>query len=171
MNCRTVERLANIDVKFTKVVSWRSIIAHCKVWWSVRSDIGKTFGTVLSSASDPGSTLPNNLRKVTPIVEIGHIRVGLAVEVGVVANLTVVEEFCDDRCYVIRSQTSSDILSVATTVGGCVVGIDTSRCDLGGSRSKSIVPDEIAGGMIGTVDVVRNEHSLLICCGLCCSCR
>lgn len=135
-------------------LAWRTIIAHCKVWWSVGSNIGKTFGTVLSSAADLGSTFPNNLRKVTPIVEIGHIRLGLSVEPVEVRDFAVVKKFCDDGCYVVCSKTSSDVLTVTSTICRCVVSIDTSRCDLGGSRSKSVVPDKIAGRMIGTVDIV-----------------
>jgi hypothetical protein len=136
--------------KFT----WRTIITHSEVRWGVRSDVGKTFRTVLSSAANLRSTLPNNLRKVAPIVEVGHIRLGLPVETVEVRNFAVVEEFCDDRCDIIRSKTSSDVLTVATTICSCVVGINTSRGDLGSSRRKGVVPDEVACRMIGTVDVV-----------------
>jgi hypothetical protein len=94
------------------------------------------------------------LREVTPTAKVGHIRLGLAVETIEGRDLAVVEEFCDDGCYVVRGKTSGDVLTVATTVGCGVVSINTSRGDLGGSRCKTIIPDEVASGMIGTVDIV-----------------
>lgn len=184
MDCRSIERLADINIKFTEVITcdrisktssieeksrkltrW-AVVANGKVWWSVRPDIGKTFGAVLSGATDLRGALPNDLRKVTPVAKVGHVRISLPVEILEVPDLAVVEEFGDDSCYVVRSKSSSDVLTVATTVGCGVVSIHTCRGDLCRSGCESIVPHEVAGGMIGTVDVVRDQDTLLIRGGL-----
>jgi len=153
MNCGSIERLADIDIKFTKVVTcrmmsetsniegveefseltWWPVIAHGKVWWSVRSNIGKTFGAVLGSAADLRGTLPDDLRKVTPTAKVGHVRLSLPIEILEVPDLAVVEEFGDDSCYVIRSKSGSNVLTITTTIGCGVVSIYTCRGDLGGS--------------------------------------
>jgi hypothetical protein len=132
----------------------------------VLTNIGKTARAVLSGTADLGGTLPDELREVTPLFEVGHVRVGLAVEVGVVANFAVVEELSDDSRNVVGLDTGGNVLTVVTAIDVHAVGIDASGSNLGGSRSESRVPLKGRGRVIGTVDVVVVNNALLVGGGL-----
>ena len=132
----------------------------------VLTNIGKTARAVLSGTADLGSTLPDKLREVTPFLEVSHVRVGLAVEVGVVADLAVVEQLGDDSRNVVGLDTSGNVLSVVTAVDIHAVGVDAGGSNLGGSRSESRVPLKGRGRVVGTVDVVVVNNALLVGGGL-----
>jgi hypothetical protein len=134
----------------------------------VLTDVGKTARAVLSGTADLGGTLPDKLREVTPLFEVGHVRVGLAVEVGVVADFAVVEELGDDSRDVVGLDTGGNVLTVVTAVDIHAVGIDASGSNLGGSRSERRVPLEGRSRVVGTVDVVVVNNALLVGCSLAC---
>ena len=82
--------------KYSKLTR-RSVVANGKVRGDVASSVGETRAAAVdSSTADLGGTLPDDLRKVTPILKVGHVRVGLAVESAVVVDLAVVEQVGDD---------------------------------------------------------------------------
>lgn len=126
------------------------------------TDVGKTTRAVLSGTADLGSTLPDELREVAPLLEVGHVGVGLAVKVVVVVNLAVVEELSDDSRDVVSFNTSGDVLAVTTTIDVHAVGVDASGGDLLGGGSKLRIPLEVACRVVGTVDVVVGEDDLLV---------
>ena len=97
------------------------------------TDVGKTARAVLSGTADLGGALPDKLREVTPLLEVGHVRIGLAVEIGVVADLAVVEQLGDDSRNVVGLDTSGNVLSVVTAIDVHAVGVDASGSNLGGS--------------------------------------
>jgi hypothetical protein len=178
-----VERSTNVVGVFTGVVTltdvslllWSfrerrltrgTVVADSEVRRDVLTNVGKTAGAVLSGTADLGSTLPDKLREVTPLLEVGHIRVGLAVEVGVVANLAVVEELSNDSGDVVSLDTSGNVLTVVTAIDVHAVGIDTSGSNLGGSRGQLRVPLKSRGRVVGTVDIVVVDNALLVGGGL-----
>jgi hypothetical protein len=178
-----VERSTNVVGVFTGVVTltdvslllWSfrerrltrgTVVADSEVRRDVLANVGKTAGAVLSGTADLGSTLPDKLREVTPLLEVGHIRVGLAVEVGVVANLAVVEELSNDSGDVVSLDTSGNVLTVVTAIDVHAVGIDTSGSNLGGSRGQLRVPLKSRGRVVGTVDIVVVDNALLVGGGL-----
>jgi hypothetical protein len=177
-----VERSTNVVGVFTGVVTltdvslllWsfrerrltRGTVVDSEVRRDVLANVGKTAGAVLSGTADLGSTLPDKLREVTPLLEVGHIRVGLAVEVGVVANLAVVEELSNDSGDVVSLDTSGNVLTVVTAIDVHAVGIDTSGSNLGGSRGQLRVPLKSRGRVVGTVDIVVVDNALLVGGGL-----
>jgi hypothetical protein len=178
-----VERSTNVVGVFTGVVTltdvslllWSfrerrltrgTVVADSEVRRDVLTNVGKTAGAVLSGTADLGSTLPDKLREVTPLLEVGHIRVGLAVEVGVVANLAVVEELSNDSGDVVSLDTSGNVLTVVTAIDVHAVGIDASGSNLGGSRGQLRVPLKSRGRVVGTVDIVVVDNALLVGGGL-----
>jgi hypothetical protein len=178
-----VERSTNVVGVFTGVVTltdvslllWSfrerrltrgTVVADSEVRRDVLTNVGKTAGAVLSGTADLGSTLPDKLREVTPLLEVGHIRVGLAVEVGVVANLAVVEELSNDSGDVVSLDTSGNVLTVVAAIDVHAVGIDTSGSNLGGSRGQLRVPLKSRGRVVGTVDIVVVDNALLVGGGL-----
>ena len=130
------------------------------------TNVGKTTRAVLSGTADLGGTLPHELREVTPLLEVGHVRVGLAVEVGVVANFAVVEQLSNDSRNVVGLDTSGDVLTVVTTVNIHAVGVDAGGGNLGGSRGELRVPLKGRSRVVGTVDVVVVDNALLVSGGL-----
>jgi len=130
------------------------------------TDVGKTARAVLSGTADLGGTLPDELREVTPLFEVGHVGVGLAVEVGVVADFAVVEQLSDDSRNVVGLDTSGNVLTVVTTIDIHAVGVDASGSNLGGSGGKRRVPLEGRSRVVGTVDVVVVNNALLVGGGL-----
>lgn len=139
-----------------------TVVADSEVRSDILTDVCKTARAVLSSAANLGSTLPDELREVAPLLEVGHVGVGLAVKVVVVANLTVVEELSDDSRNVVSLDTSGDVLTITTTVDIHAVGVDASGGDLLGGGSKLRVPFEVACRVVGTVDVVVGKDDLLV---------
>ena len=96
-------------------LTWWSVVADGEVRSNVRADVGETAWAVLSSATDSGGALPDDLGEVTPVLEVGHVWVGLAVETVEPVDFTVVEEVRDDGRDVVSLDTSSDVLTVSTT--------------------------------------------------------
>lgn len=143
-----------------------TVVADSEVGRDVLTNVGKTARAVLSGTADLGSTLPDKLREVTPLFEVGHVRVGLAVKVGVVTNFAVVEELSNDSRDVVSLDTSGNVLTVVATVNIHAVGIDTSGSNLGGSRGQLRVPLKGRGRVVGTVDVVVIDNALLVGGGL-----
>jgi hypothetical protein len=143
-----------------------TIVADSEVRRDVLTNVGKTARAVLSGTADLGSTLPDKLGEVTPLLEVSHVRVSLAVEVGVVANFAVVEELSNDSGDVVSLDTSGNVLTVVTTIDVHAVGIDTSGSNLGGSRGELRVPLESRGRVVGTVDIVVVDNALLVGGGL-----
>lgn len=139
-----------------------TVVADGEIRSDVLANVGKSARAVLSGTADLGSTLPDKLREVTPLLEVGHVGVGLAVKVVVVANLAVVEELSDDSGNVVSLNTSGNVLTVATTVHIHAVGIDTSGGDLLGSGRKLRIPHEITCRVVGAVDIVVGKDDLLV---------
>lgn len=146
------------DAKLTR----GTVVADGKVRRDVLANVGKAARAVLSGTADLGSTLPDELRKVTPLLEVGHVGVGLAVKIVEVTNLAVVEKLGDDSGNVVSLNTSGNVLTVTTTVHIHAVGIDTSGGNLLGSGRKLRVPLEGTCRVVGTVDVVVGKDDLLV---------
>lgn len=134
----------------------------------VLTNVGKTPRAVLSGTADLGCALPDKLREVTPLLKVGHVRVGLAVEVGVVADFAVVEQLGDDSGDVVGLDTSGNVLTVVTAIDIHAVGVDASGSNLGGSGGERRVPLEGRSRVVGTVDVVVVNNALLVGGGLAC---
>lgn len=130
------------------------------------TNVGKAARAVLSGTADLGGTLPDKLGEVTPFLEVGHVRVGLAVEVGVVADLAVVEQLGDDSRNVVGLDTSGDVLTVVTAVNIHAVGVDAGGSNLGGSSGELRVPLKGRSRVVGTVDIVVVNNALLVGGGL-----
>jgi hypothetical protein len=75
---------------------------------------------VVGSAADGSGGSPDDLGKVTPLLEIGHVGVGLAVLLGEVTDLTVVEHVGDHSGDVLGFDASSNVLTVSTAVNVAV---------------------------------------------------
>jgi hypothetical protein len=179
-----VERSTNVVGVFTGVVTFinvsvllliplresrltrGTVVADSEVRRDVLTNVGKTARAVLSGTADLGSTLPDELGEVTPLFEVGHVRVGLAVEVGVVANFAVVEELGDDSRDVVSLNTSGNVLTVVTAIDIHAVGINASGSNLGGSRGELRVPLKGRSRVVGTVNVVVVNNALLVGGGL-----
>jgi len=87
----------------------------------VSTDVATGVGQALrravdGGAADLGGVLPHDLAEVAPLVEVGHVRVFLAVELIVEGDLAVVEQLGDDRRDIVSLNTSSDVLAVFAAV-------------------------------------------------------
>ncbi len=96
------------------MLTWRTIIANGKVPGSIAADLGETARTMLGVATDLRGGLPDHLREVAPVVEVGHIWRILAEQTVVQLQLVVVEPLCDDATYMLGICTSTDVLAVPT---------------------------------------------------------
>jgi hypothetical protein len=99
-----------------------------------RSHVATSVGQALrravnSSAANLSGALPNHLAEVAPLVEVVHVDLNLGIlgflscalgevdiQVVVVANLAVVEQFGDHGRNVVGLDTGSDVLAVASAV-------------------------------------------------------
>ena len=82
---------------------------------------------------------------MTPVLEVGHVWVGLAVKTVEEVDFTVVEEVGNDCGDVGGLDTGGNVLTVSTTVGVDIVGVDTGGGDGGSSAGKTGVPGEVRG--------------------------
>lgn len=99
------------------LLAWALVVTDGEVWLNVAADVGETAWAMLSVAGDFGGSLPNDLGEVAPLLEEGHIRVGLAVLAGKVWLLSIVKEVGDDSGDIGCLHSGSDILAIATTLG------------------------------------------------------
>lgn len=143
-------------------LTWWSVVADGEVRSNVRTDVGETAWAVLSGATDSGGVLPDDLREVAPVLEVGHVWVRLTVKAVEPVDLTVVEEVGDDSGDIGSFDTSGNVLTVATTVGVDIVGVNTGSSDGGSSAGKTGVPGEVRGRVVGTVVVVVVDDGLLV---------
>lgn len=95
--------------------TWTLVVADGEVRGNASADVGETIRAVLGRAADVGGLLPDDLGEVAPELEVGHVGVGLAVLVGEVWLLAVVEQVSDDGRDILRLDTGSDVLAVAAT--------------------------------------------------------
>lgn len=72
-------------------------------------------GAVLGGTADFRGSLPHDLAEVTPVLEIGHGWLSLAVESVVPIHFTVVEQISDDGGDVVRLHAGSNVLAVAAS--------------------------------------------------------
>lgn len=139
-----------------------AVVANGEVRRNVLTNVGKAARAVLSSAANLGGSLPDELREVAPLLEVGHVGVGLAVEVVEVTDLTVVEELSDDGRDVVGLDTSGNVLTVATAVDIHAVGVDAGGSDLGGGVGEVSVPGKGGSRVVGTVNIVVVNNALLV---------
>lgn len=91
------------------------VIANSKVLRAL--SIRYALRTVLRVAPDPRRGIPHELREVAPALEVGHVRVLLAVVGAVVRLFAVVPEVGDDGRDVVPRDAGCDVLAVAAAVG------------------------------------------------------
>ena len=116
--------------------TWRLVVADSEVRRYITTDVGKTLTrAVLSVAANVSSALPDDLGKVTPVLEVAHIWLSLAVKAVVPADLSVVEQVGNDGSDIVTRHTGSNVLAIATThriTGSCqlVLWHKPNDCDL-----------------------------------------
>jgi len=97
--------------------TWVLVVADGEVRRDEAANVGKTLGgAVGGGAANMGGTLPDDLGEVAPLLEVGHVGVGMSVQILVPANLAVVEQIGDDGGDVARWNTRSDVLAVPATI-------------------------------------------------------
>ena len=153
-------------------VTWRLVVANSEVRLYVRADASKTLRrAVLRDTTNVSCALPDNLGEMAPMLEVGHIRLSLAVETGVPADLAVVEQIGDDSRNVVGLNTGSNILTVTASV--CITAfllvelfakqdkenLHIVRIDAAVGNNLSAVhevlaPLDIWRGVVGAVNVV-----------------
>ena len=120
----------------------------------------------MSSAADLGGSLPDDLREVTPVLEVAHVGVGLAIETVEVVDFAVVEQVRDNGRDVAGLDTGSNVLTVATAVDVHAVSVDTSLSNSSGGAGKVIVPSQGRSRVVGAVNIVVSNDALLVGGGL-----
>lgn len=145
------------------MLTWVAIVADGEVRCDIAANVCKTGrAAVLSDASNLGRANPDDLREVAPVLKVGHVRLSLTVETVVPVDLAVVEEVGNDGRDVAGLDTCGDVLAIATGALGHVVSVDAAGSDLSSSLLEVAVPNESRGGMVGAVDIVVNQDSLLV---------
>lgn len=124
----------------------------------------ETIAAVHGSASDLGGALPDDLAKVTPSGEVGHVGFA-AVVVAVQVDLTVVKGVGDGSGDVVGRDTSSNVLTVATVVHVSVMGVDAGLGNLLRSAGKSLVPFKGRCRVVGAMGVVVLDYFVGIAAG------
>lgn len=71
----------------------------------------------MSGATDVGSVFPDDLREVSPQLEVIHGGLSLAIEPIKPADFAVVEQVGDDGRDVVCLDTGSDVLAVPSATG------------------------------------------------------
>lgn len=98
------------------MLTWRLVVADGHIWWNIRCDIGKTLWTIVGSTADLGGSLPDDLREVAPVVEVGHVWLTLAKIVTVPVLFAVVEQLGDNDRDVVGCDTCCDVLTITTNL-------------------------------------------------------
>lgn len=160
--------------------TWALVVADGEVLGDGATNVRKTLlGAVLGGAADGGGALPDDLGEVTPLVEVVHAGLGLAVKILKVVDLAVVKEVGDDGGDVVCFDASSNVLAVSAAVRGPVIlsaspsntkcqgyvhvmGVDTARGDSRSSGGKISVPRKVGCRVVGAVDVVVIDDSLRV---------
>lgn len=97
---------------------------------------------------------------MTPFLKVGHVRLGT---VSWVEHDLIVVHLIGDHC---RDgggiSASADVLTIATTSSGGVMGINTAGCNLGRDRSHIVIPGKLRYGTIVAMDIVRVEDALIV---------
>ena len=127
-----------------------------------------------------GGTLPHNLGEVTPSIEVGHTGVGLAVQALEVSHLVVVHQVGDHLSNLVRGDTISNVLAIATAINGAtaivstfhterkvgavlrIMLVDASSGEGLGASFQGAVPLQRAGGVVATVNVVVVQDGSLV---------
>jgi len=157
-NSRPVEWTTNVSTVRTTHVTSGVVVADGKVRRDAGTDTTQTLGrTVHSSTSDTGAGLPDNLAEVTPVLKVGHVRVGSAVQAVEPVDLTVVEEVGNDVGDLRCRSAGGNVLTVAAATSSGVVGVVARVCNFKGNGGEGCVPGGGRGGVVGTVDVVVGE--------------
>jgi len=156
------KRRANVRSVLIGEVALRLVIADGEVRGDVAADTLKTVLAVLGGTTEHVATLPNNLGEVTPVFEVGHVWLGLTVQVGEPLLLAVVEEVGDDGGDVARLDTGGDVLAITTTVDGNVVLVLAAGGNGRSGAGKIITPGNIGSGVVGAVEVVVEDGNVLV---------
>lgn len=160
------ERRSDVRAVLVGVVTWRTIVAdgeNLRAQGAVEVLKSTSLvGAVHGSTSDGGGVFPDNLRKVTPALEVGSAWAGLTVETVERVDFTVVPSIGNDRRNVGGSATGGNVLTISSTSGSNVVLPDTGACNGSGDGSEFVVPGKIWGRVVGTVEVVVKNSCLLV---------
>jgi len=114
----------NVRAILAAEVSWWAVVANSEEWGDTRSSVGQALArAVLDSAPNADSVLPDNLRVVSPLLEVAHVGLN-AVWQGVEIDLSVVHLVGDHGWDVGGRCASANVLAIATTTGLGVVCID-----------------------------------------------
>lgn len=134
----------------------------------------------MGDASNVRGALPDKLGEVTPVLEVAHVWLSLAIKVCEVLDLAVVEEIGNDGGDVVALDSGGDVLAVPTAINITVccqrnshdevdnarhlrvVCVDAAGGDLTGAGSETFVPLEICDGVVLAVQVVRDDDLTLV---------
>lgn len=119
------KRSEDVVSVFTRKVTRRVVVADGEGRWLTRVHVAEGIAND-SSAADRDRALPHDLREMAPLLEISHVRVGLAVQTIIVAELIVVHQIGDHDSDLVSRNTVSDVLTIATTADVSVMLVDTS---------------------------------------------
>lgn len=92
----------------------RAVVANSERNGAIRIDVLQSVADLGVAANLLGA-LPHDLREVAPLLKVGHVRVRLAVQVVEVVELIVVHQVGDHHADILRGNTVTDVLTVATT--------------------------------------------------------
>ena len=84
-----------------------------------------------SSTADGGGVEPDNLTEMTPLLKVGHVRVGFSVQALIVHHFIVVHHVGDDFIDFVRANPKGDVLAV---VGSGAKGATTVSLTVSFSR-------------------------------------
>ena len=113
---RTVSRTYEAPSTRERLTSWL-IIAHSEIRRNIGCDTSETIGAVLSVTSDFGGSLPYDLRKVTPSLEICHV--WFAIIPWIEHHFVVVHLVGDHSVYLTIWSSCTNVLAIssATSLG------------------------------------------------------
>ena len=148
------QRLADVLSIRPGHVASRLVIANSEVRLHPTSYVPHAAGTMLCMTPNMGRLLPHHLAEVTPVLEVAHARVSLAVLSGVPGLLGVVEFVGNHVADAPWWRASGDVLAVSATIHCSVVGKVAAARDLGGRGGETSAPFDWVCGVVGTMEIV-----------------
>lgn len=115
------QRGEDVITVFTGVITRGRVVADGEGERAARVDVSEAVAHH-GSAAHMGGALPDDLGEVTPLLEIGHAGVGLAVGGGEVFNLVVVHQVGEHDTDLACLDTVADVLAVTTAIKGAAGG-------------------------------------------------
>lgn len=143
-------------------LTWRLVIANSKILWNTWPNIRKTARAGISGTSNPRGALPDNLAEVAPRTEVAIGRLSLSIEAVESGGLAVVEQVRNDVGDIGLLDSCCDVLTIAATVNGHVVG-ENARFGYSFGRVGEVqIPCHVRGRVVGTMEVVLIDDDVLV---------